>query len=50
MGMGLIIVVAKKDAERSLKILKTHSDSNVKIVGRIEKGSGIRFDSLKLDF
>jgi phosphoribosylformylglycinamidine cyclo-ligase len=50
MGMGFVYVVSEEDAEESLKILKTNSDSKVKIVGRIEKGSGVRFESLKLDF
>jgi phosphoribosylaminoimidazole (AIR) synthetase len=50
MGMGFAIIVSEKDAEESLKILKTNTDSEVKIVGRIEKGSGVRFESLNLDF
>ena len=50
MGMGFVYVVSEEDAEESLNILKTNSDSKVKIVGRIEKGSGVRFESLKLDF
>jgi phosphoribosylformylglycinamidine cyclo-ligase len=50
MGMGLIIVVSKKDANESLKILKKHSLSDVKIVGRIEKGKGVLHEPLSLRF
>ncbi len=50
MGMGLIIVVAEEDAERSLKILKTHSKSKVKEVGKIEKGSRVVLEKLDLKF
>jgi len=50
MGMGLIIVVSEKDAEKSLNILKIHSKSKVKVVGKIEKGSGVEFEKLGLDF
>ena len=50
MGMGLIIVVAKEDAEESIKTLKTISKSDVKIVGKIIKGKGVRLENLNLDF
>ena len=50
MGMGFTIVVSEKDAEKSLKILKTHSKSDVKIIGKIKKGKGVRFENLNLDF
>ena len=50
MGMGLIIVVSKKDLDTSLKILKKHSRSNVKIVGKIEKGKGVLHEPLNLKF
>jgi phosphoribosylformylglycinamidine cyclo-ligase len=50
MGMGLIVVVAKEDAEESIKILKTNSKSDVKIVGKIIKGIGVKLENLNLDF
>jgi phosphoribosylformylglycinamidine cyclo-ligase len=50
MGMGLIIVVAKEDAEESIKTLKTISKSDVKIVGKIIKGKGVKLENLNLDF
>jgi phosphoribosylformylglycinamidine cyclo-ligase len=50
MGMGFVIVVAKEDAEESIKILKTNSKSDVKIVGKIIKGKGVRLENLNLDF
>jgi len=50
MGMGLIIVVSKEDAEKSIKILKANSKSEVKIVGKITKGKGVRLENLNLDF
>lgn len=50
MGMGLAIVVSKTDGEKSLKILKKYSTSEVKIVGRIEKGTGIEHKKLGLKY
>lgn len=50
MGMGLAIIVSKEKSEDSLKILKKHSKSNVKIVGKIEKGKGVEVPSLKLKY
>jgi phosphoribosylformylglycinamidine cyclo-ligase len=50
MGMGLAIVVSKKDVNESLKILKKHSLSHVKIVGRIEKGKDVLHEPLNLKF
>ena len=37
MGMGLAIIVSKKDVNETMKILKKHSKSEIKIVGKIEK-------------
>jgi phosphoribosylformylglycinamidine cyclo-ligase len=50
MGMGLAIVVSKEDVDESLKILKKHSLSDVKVVGRIEKGTGVEHAPLSLKF
>lgn len=50
MGMGLAIIVSEKDVKESLSILKTHSKSEVKIVGSIEKGTGVEFTKLGLKY
>lgn len=50
MGMGLAIIVSKKDVDEAMKILKKLSKSEVKVVGRIEKGSGVEFKKLGLNF
>lgn len=50
MGMGLIIVISEKNIEDSLNTLNLHSKNEVKIVGKIEKGSGVKFEKLGLDF
>jgi phosphoribosylformylglycinamidine cyclo-ligase len=50
MGMGLAIVVSENDLERSLKILKKLSQSEVKVVGKIERGIGIEHIPKKLKF
>ena len=50
MGMGLAIIVSKKDVDESIKILKKLSKSDVKVVGRIEKGNGVEFKKLGLNF
>jgi phosphoribosylformylglycinamidine cyclo-ligase len=50
MGMGLAVVIHQKDADETLKILSKHSKSNVKIVGKIEKGTGVEHKKLGLRF
>jgi len=50
MGMGLVIIVAEKDAKKTVEILKKHSKSEVKIVGRIEKGKGVEHKQLGLKY
>lgn len=50
MGMGLAVVVSKKDVEESVRILKKLSRSDVKVVGKIEKGNGVEFKKLGLNY
>ena len=50
MGMGFAVIVAKKDVDKTLKTLKKHSKSEVKVVGRIEKGMGVEAPDLKIKF
>jgi len=50
MGMGLAIVVSKESTNETLKILKKHTRSKVKIVGKIEKGKGVEYKKLGLKF
>jgi len=50
MGMGFAIIVSKKDIDESINILKKHSKSEVKIVGKIERGEGVELQKLGLKF
>jgi len=50
MGMGLAIIVSEKNIGKSLNVLKKYSTARVKVVGRIEKGSGIEVPKLRLKF
>lgn len=50
MGMGLAIIVSDEDVEDAVKILKKKSKSEVKIIGKIEKGKGVEFKKLGLTF
>ncbi|MGF3554611.1 MAG: phosphoribosylformylglycinamidine cyclo-ligase, partial [Thermoplasmatota archaeon] len=50
MGMGLAVILSEKDVEKSIKIIKKYSKSKVKIVGKIEKGSGVEFKKLRLKY
>jgi len=50
MGMGLAIVVSEKDVKEAVSILKNHSKSEVKIVGSIEKETGVEFTKLGLKY
>ena len=50
MGMGLAVIVSEKDSKKAIEILKKHSNSEAKIVGKIEKGKGVSFPKLKLTY
>jgi phosphoribosylformylglycinamidine cyclo-ligase len=50
MGLGLVIVVSKDDVEESIEILKKHSISDVKLIGKIEKGKSVEYSPLNLKF
>ena len=50
MGMGFAIVVSKGEVNETMKILKKHAESKVKIVGEIKKGKGAEFQKLGLKF
>ncbi len=50
MGMGLAIILDKKDEEKALKILKKHSKVEVKKVGKISKGKGVELKNLNLKY
>ncbi len=50
MGMGFTVIVSKNDVDETIKILKIHSDSDIKIVGRIEKGAGVTAPKLGIKF
>jgi phosphoribosylformylglycinamidine cyclo-ligase len=41
MGMGFIIIVKKDDVNESIRILKKYSQSHVKVIGQVKKGSGV---------
>ncbi len=47
MGMGLAIIVSKKNVKKAIDILKKYTKSDVKIVGIIEKGKGVELKSPK---
>ena len=47
MGMGFAVIVKKQDENKSLKILKKHTESETKTVGVIEKGKGVELKSQK---
>ena len=50
MGMGMVLIVSKKDINNSINILKKHTNSEVKIVGKIKKGKGVNFTQLDLKY
>ena len=50
MGMGLAIIVSEKDVDETLSILKKHSSSKVKVVGKVVKGSGVEVPKLGLKY
>jgi len=50
MGMGLAIIVPKKDTDKALQLLKKHSKVEVKKVGKISEGNGVELKPLNLKF
>ena len=50
MGMGFSVIVNKHDVEDTLYILQKHSSANIKIVGEIQKGSGVSVPALNLKY
>ena len=50
MGMGFAVILSKKDVNNAINILKKHSKSEVKIIGKIEKGKGVEFQKLGLRY
>ena len=50
MGLGFAIIVDESDKEKTLKILKKNSKSNVQIIGHIEKGEGVIVPSLDISY
>ena len=50
MGMGFVVIVAEKDLDESLSILKKQSESIVKVVGKVEKGAGVEVPNLGLKY
>jgi phosphoribosylformylglycinamidine cyclo-ligase len=50
MGMGFAVIVSQKDVDKALKILNKHTSVDVKVVGRIEKGSGVEVPTLGLKY
>ena len=50
MGMGFTIIVEEEDAAESMKILQNYSDATVKLVGTVQKGTGVEVPHLKLRY
>ncbi len=50
MGMGFAVIVEEEDVSDTIKILKKYSDAEVKVVGRIMKGSGVEVPHLNIHY
>lgn len=50
MGMGFAVIIAEKDVNEAIKILKKYSDAMVKVVGGIKKGRGVEVPKLGLTY
>ena len=42
MGIGFVVIVRKKDANKAVDILHANKCKGAKIIGHIEKGSGVQ--------
>jgi len=50
MGMGFAVILSEENLKNAIKILKNSSETEVKIVGRIEKGKGVAVPPIGLSF
>jgi len=50
MGMGFSVIVDKNDVDEAVKILKKFSNSEIKIVGKVKKGSGVELPKFNLKY
>jgi phosphoribosylformylglycinamidine cyclo-ligase len=50
MGMGFCVILSEKYLDEAVIILKKYSDVDVKVIGKIGKGKGVRIPSLDLVF
>lgn len=50
MGMGMAIVVDKKEEEDTLAILRKHSDMEAGVVGTVKEGKGVKVPSLGIKY
>jgi phosphoribosylformylglycinamidine cyclo-ligase len=50
MGMGLAVVVAQKDVDETISILKKHSEATIRVVGSVQKGKGVEVPHLRLTY
>jgi phosphoribosylformylglycinamidine cyclo-ligase len=48
MGMGFAVIVPDSEAKKAVSVLKKHTSVDVKIVGRIERGTGVELEPLDL--
>ncbi|HID25122.1 MAG TPA: phosphoribosylformylglycinamidine cyclo-ligase [Thermoplasmata archaeon] len=46
MGTGFIVIVPENEEKRTVSILKKYSDAEIKVVGHVEKGKGVRIPPL----
>ena len=50
MGMGFAVIVSEKDVDNTFKILNKYASVEIKVVGRIEEGSGVEVPKLGLSY
>jgi len=50
MGMGFAIILSETDAFKAVEILQKYSKTSVKIIGKIEKGTGVKVPRLNLNY
>lgn len=50
MGMGMAVVVDKKDVDEAISVLRKHSEAEVKVVGSVKEGEGVEVPSLGLKY
>jgi phosphoribosylformylglycinamidine cyclo-ligase len=50
MGIGFVVAVREKDADKALRLLRSRRGSGARILGHVDKGTGVSIPSVNVQF